>query len=78
MPDGALLPASRLTASDIARSGLRAEVVVLSGCATGDGSELRGEGAAGAGVPQLVRRFRITGVVDDVGAVDAKLVEGAG
>ena len=28
-PDGALLPDSRLTASDIARSGLRADVVVL-------------------------------------------------
>jgi len=46
-PDGTLLPASRLTASDIARSGLRANVVVLSGCATGDGSELRGEGVLG-------------------------------
>ena len=46
-PDGALLPASRLTANDIARSGLRADVVVLSGCATGDGSALRGEGVLG-------------------------------
>jgi len=46
-PDGALLPSSRLTASDIARSGLRADVVVLSGCATGDGSALRGEGVLG-------------------------------
>jgi CHAT domain-containing protein len=46
-PDGTLLPSSRLTASDIARSGLRADVVVLSGCATGDGSELRGEGVLG-------------------------------
>ena len=46
-PDGALLPDSRLTANDIARSGLRADVVVLSGCATGDGSALRGEGVLG-------------------------------
>jgi tetratricopeptide (TPR) repeat protein len=46
-PDGALLPSSRLTANDIARSGLRADVVVLSGCATGDGSALRGEGVLG-------------------------------
>jgi CHAT domain-containing protein/tetratricopeptide (TPR) repeat protein len=46
-PEGALLPDSRLTASEIARSGLRADVVVLSGCATGDGSTLRGEGVLG-------------------------------
>jgi CHAT domain-containing protein/tetratricopeptide (TPR) repeat protein len=46
-PDGALLPESRLTASDILRTGLHAEVVVLSGCATGDGSSLRGEGVLG-------------------------------
>jgi CHAT domain-containing protein len=46
-PDGARLPASRLTAVDIARSGLRADVVVLSGCATGDGNALRGEGVLG-------------------------------
>jgi len=46
-PDGALLSSSRLTAHDIARSGLRADVVVLSGCATGDGSSLRGEGVLG-------------------------------
>jgi CHAT domain-containing protein len=45
--DGALLPASRLTTSDIVRSGLRADVVVLSGCATGDGGALRGEGVLG-------------------------------
>ena len=38
---------ARLTASDIARTGLRANVVVLSGCATGDGGELRGEGVLG-------------------------------
>ena len=37
----------RLTLDDIARSGLRADVVVLSGCATGDGRELRGEGVLG-------------------------------
>jgi CHAT domain-containing protein/tetratricopeptide (TPR) repeat protein len=45
--DGSLLTADRLTADDIARSGLRAKVVVLSGCATGDGRELRGEGVLG-------------------------------
>jgi CHAT domain-containing protein/tetratricopeptide (TPR) repeat protein len=45
--DGSALPSDRLTADDIARSGLRADVVVLSGCATGDGSELRGEGVLG-------------------------------
>jgi tetratricopeptide (TPR) repeat protein len=46
-PAGALLPDSRLTTNEIARSGLRADVVVLSGCATGDGSALRGEGVLG-------------------------------
>jgi CHAT domain-containing protein/tetratricopeptide (TPR) repeat protein len=45
--DGSLLPASRITVDDIARSGLRADVVVLSGCATGDGRALRGEGVLG-------------------------------
>ncbi len=45
--DGARLADSRLTASEIRRSGLRADVVVLSGCATGDGGELRGEGVLG-------------------------------
>ena len=36
-----------LTVGEIARTGLRADVVVLSGCATGDGGELRGEGVLG-------------------------------
>jgi len=45
--DGSQLPSDRLTVDDIARSGLRADVVVLSGCATGDGRELRGEGVLG-------------------------------
>jgi CHAT domain-containing protein len=45
--DGSPLPNDRLTADDISRSGLRADVVVLSGCATGDGGELRGEGVLG-------------------------------
>jgi len=46
-PQGVLLTVDRLTADDITRSGLRADVVVLSGCATGDGRELRGEGVLG-------------------------------
>jgi CHAT domain-containing protein len=45
--DGSSLPSDRLTAEDIRRAGLRAGVVVLSGCATGDGHELRGEGVLG-------------------------------
>jgi CHAT domain-containing protein/tetratricopeptide (TPR) repeat protein len=45
--DGALLGSSRVTALDIARSGLHADVVVLSACGTGDGSALRGEGVLG-------------------------------
>ncbi len=45
--DGTPLAQDRLTADDIARSGLRADVVVSSGCATGDGRELRGEGVLG-------------------------------
>jgi CHAT domain-containing protein/tetratricopeptide (TPR) repeat protein len=45
--DGSFVPDSRITAGEIARSGLRADVVVLSGCATGDGGELRGEGVLG-------------------------------
>jgi CHAT domain-containing protein len=45
--DGTPLSTDRLTADDIVRSGLRADVVVLSGCATGDGRELRGEGVLG-------------------------------
>jgi len=45
--DGSLRTDSRLTASEIARRGLHADVVVLSGCSTGNGSELRGEGVLG-------------------------------
>jgi CHAT domain-containing protein len=45
--DGSPLESDRLTADDIAYSGLRADIVVLSGCATGDGRELRGEGVLG-------------------------------
>lgn len=45
--DGTHMPDSRITVAEITRSGLRADVVVLSGCATGDGSELRGEGVVG-------------------------------
>jgi tetratricopeptide (TPR) repeat protein len=45
--DGTRLPDSRITVNEIAQGGLRADVVVLSGCATGDGSELRGEGVLG-------------------------------
>jgi len=54
--DGSQLATDRLTAEDIARSGLRADVVVLSGCATGDGRELRGEGVLG-----LTYRFLANG-----------------
>ena len=54
--DGTPLAKDRLTADDIARSGLRADVVVLSGCATGDGRELRGEGVLG-----LTYRFLANG-----------------
>jgi CHAT domain-containing protein len=46
-PDGALRANSQLTAGDVMRSRLRADVVVLSACATGDGSTLRGEGVLG-------------------------------
>jgi CHAT domain-containing protein len=45
--DGSLRPDSQLTTTDIMASGLRARVVVLSGCATGDGNTLRGEGVLG-------------------------------
>jgi CHAT domain-containing protein/tetratricopeptide (TPR) repeat protein len=54
--DGTPLTKDRLTADDIGRSGLRADVVVLSGCATGDGRELRGEGVLG-----LTYRFLANG-----------------
>jgi CHAT domain-containing protein len=45
--DGSPVAQRRLTLEEIARTGLRADLVVLSGCATGDGSELRGEGVLG-------------------------------
>lgn len=45
--DGSLRSDSRLTAREITRSGLHASIVVLSGCGTGDGGELRGEGVLG-------------------------------
>lgn len=45
--DGSLNADSQLTTADIMTSGLRARVVVLSGCATGDGNTLRGEGVLG-------------------------------
>ena len=54
--DGTPLAMDRLTADDIARSGLRADIVVLSGCATGEGRELRGEGVLG-----LTYRFLANG-----------------
>jgi len=46
-PEGALLPDSRLSVNDIRHAGLRADLVVLSGCDTGDGGRLRGEGVLG-------------------------------
>jgi CHAT domain-containing protein len=44
---GDLQKDSKVTALDIAQSGLRADVVVLSACGTGDGNALRGEGVLG-------------------------------
>jgi CHAT domain-containing protein len=44
---GELQKDSKVTALDIAQSGLRADVVVLSACGTGDGNALRGEGVLG-------------------------------
>ena len=45
--EGALLTDSKLSVGDIRRTGLRADLVVLSGCDTGDGGRLRGEGILG-------------------------------
>jgi CHAT domain-containing protein len=45
--DGVLLSADSLTADDITHSRLHADLVVLSGCATGEGRELRGGGVLG-------------------------------
>lgn len=45
--DGKLLDDTKVTALDIAQQGLRADIVVLSACGTGDGTALRGEGVLG-------------------------------
>ncbi|HPF27632.1 MAG TPA: CHAT domain-containing protein [Steroidobacteraceae bacterium] len=45
--DGAPAPKDYLSSNDIIRLGMRANLVVLSACATGDGSELSGEGVLG-------------------------------
>ena len=44
---GLSIAESRLTADEISRTGLRADLVVLSACATGDGGAVRGEGVLG-------------------------------
>jgi CHAT domain-containing protein len=46
-PNGEVLAMDRLTAAAFARSRLRADLVVLSGCSTGARCELRGEGVLG-------------------------------
>ena len=45
--DGSRLPNSGFSVIDIRNAGLRADLVVLSGCDTGDGGRLRGEGVLG-------------------------------
>jgi tetratricopeptide (TPR) repeat protein len=45
--DGTLHPDSQFTANDVMRTGLKADLVVLSACATGEGDTLRGEGVLG-------------------------------
>lgn len=45
--DGSRISANALTADDVTQSNLRADLVVLSGCSTGEGRELRGGGVLG-------------------------------